>query len=116
MTKCPVEDCKDMEGIREKVEFMERDMVRRSTVHWVIGLCVLILVAICGAVWNSAVDARKERENNKQLITANSVKQDTLVQSMKEDITEMKQDQKEFQRNVIQAVKGIREEIRGLSK
>lgn len=83
MEKCQI-DCSEIRELKIKFAYAERNMVMKSTVRWIIGTSVVVLLSFGGTVWNSSVKARDERVDNKSNIKVFNVKIDNLIQRNEE--------------------------------
>lgn len=129
MPDCPNDKCwQDKEHIKEKIGLMEKDMVLKSAVRWIVGLIVIIGLTFGGIVWNSAAKAKDERVENAANIKVFNVKQEMILQSAKEikesqertrnDLEMYKKEQtlerEKFQEKVVDIMKSIRQEIKDI--
>ena len=119
--RCKI-DCKEMADAKKEIHSIWEQMVRKSTLRWVVTIMSGLFIFFGGIGWNSAVKARDERTDNKANIKVFNVKQDMLLQTTREikdaqkqvqqDLEsykhELKRDRERFQKSIIDAIKDIK--------
>ena len=122
--KCKIQ-CAEMEHLSYCVEGMKRDMVLKSTLRWVITVASGIFIFIGGIGWQSVVKARDERTENRANIKVFNVKQDMVLEALREIKAsqekarielgtyknELKQEREKFQQKVIDGIKELRKNV-----
>lgn len=113
MAECPDREChKRQEKIETCVEELKREVVRKSTLRYVVTTMVGVFIFAGGIGWQSTVRARDERTENKANIKVFNVKMDVLIEKNKELNQKIEQymnnaqkDRKEIQELLMKAIK-----------